>query len=548
MPFWPYEVHGLDCSLEYLTDVKKTFSREKRAQLRAYPRLAMNLTANLKGPEIRRTRELIEISDGLMKVPDWRYPQFIKGGGSTSFKIDQRYPKPDVGDEVFLVKGKEYILTKVTAVSATRVAVEANHLSNFVMLFVRELVLTSEPEIKATGYDTADVTISGVDPTFKGIKITGNTRLYLTMDYSGSMTVTRLESQRRAVITLLTNMRDDAISADIRLAVFSSTLGPMITKYSATVADYDEMISWMETVTHSGGTSFMAATDGFPAFFQDTPEGVQEIILLVTDGESTTADAEATRNRIIEHGNMPTYCFNIDNTIITHTEIIDNTPEDGVPIVTGENSDQLYNSIINAIGDQIQGAFPYFRGVPVASRPDYLGSPKSNIKVAQSVYDEAIGPITMIKNQYDMEHMSTVSMISNDPLDAFYVDKFLQGLKGRLRQFWKPTWYHDYQLYTGHTKGQKLFRVTEVNTPPEAIAIRLKDGKTSYHMVLSVTDSTFEIAPPLPYDVAFYNLHSISRMELHRLDSDVVDLKFNAPYSMEVNIPTKRIYRELDNK
>ncbi|WP_420584895.1 VWA domain-containing protein [Ruegeria sp.] len=202
-----------------------------------------------------------------------------------------------------------------------------------------------------------------------------NAALYIAMDTSDSMAIgSRLATQRDAIKTFIDSLK--GFRNDVRIVSYAATERAAIERLNCTDSDYDDIKDWLDTQTTTAfGTDYDAAVSSAPGFFSRA-EGVdsytdtsfsgliseavgglfdngqtekQRVVVFVTDGEpvptSSATDAVATLATIAD---VRVHCFNIELTDTTYTDMLDNTPGDGVPVVSGADPDDLSVALANA--------------------------------------------------------------------------------------------------------------------------------------------------------------------------------------------------------
>lgn len=220
----------------------------------------------------------------------------------------------------------------------------------------------------------------------------GNAGIYFALDASGSMSGARFTAQKQAVADTLAAIRDQSTTPnDIRIVVWSGNVEGAIQRNNAEAADYDELIEWVEDLPQpppiGAATNFYAAVSQVEEFFYggsitdplwDDPLNLgdkfelpgdwghvgdwrrtgeelpgtgtkRRIVIFVTDGAPTnpsTADDAVTE--LAKISNCDVYAFNIVATNTTYTEMLDNTPNDGVPVITGGDSGALIDAFQDA--------------------------------------------------------------------------------------------------------------------------------------------------------------------------------------------------------
>lgn len=119
MSVLPYRVAGMTAEISWLTNVLKAYNSERRQRLLDAPRLALNLSYELTGQQVRQAQAIIEIGDGAYTFPDWRFEQPISAGfsaASLAVTIDAAYFTPSVGDSVIVWQDSENF-TEATVIS-----------------------------------------------------------------------------------------------------------------------------------------------------------------------------------------------------------------------------------------------------------------------------------------------------------------------------------------------------------------------------------------------------------------------------------------------
>ncbi len=119
MTVFPFRSAGISADVDWLTRVDRTYTTERRDQLRSGPRLSLKSDYELTGQQVRQAQALVELGDGELTFPDWRFEQPIAAGfaaASLSVVIDAAYFTPAVGDAVIVWQDFENF-TETTVVS-----------------------------------------------------------------------------------------------------------------------------------------------------------------------------------------------------------------------------------------------------------------------------------------------------------------------------------------------------------------------------------------------------------------------------------------------
>jgi len=170
------------------------------------------------------------------------------------------------------------------------------------------------------------------------------------IDRSGSMAGTRLASMKSAMTQVL-NLIGAYVNTnvmDIAIVPFSS--GGATIRRSATLTGIQDLINAVNALTASGGTNFAVGMNGAKTFFDNTdPSLASRYIFFITDGEpeaGTNTAAAVTLNSMVP---VPLcYGINIELVNTASTAVIDNTPADGVPVVSGADASGLIDAVLGA--------------------------------------------------------------------------------------------------------------------------------------------------------------------------------------------------------
>ncbi|MEY9717850.1 hypothetical protein ABIA22_000340 [Sinorhizobium fredii] len=187
-----------------------------------------------------------------------------------------------------------------------------------------------------------------------------NAAIYFAIDVSSSMSEvtsngkTRLENMKAALVGVLGEMQVKGIPGiDIRMVAWETVVNSSIERRDITSSQYDALIAWVNGLPAVGLTNFGAAVSEAATFFQGSGTK-RRIIVFVTDGEptptSTADDAVATLSTIAD---VDVYCFNIDLSNTTYTAMLDNTPEDGIPVISGGDPQALKDALTKFLADDL---------------------------------------------------------------------------------------------------------------------------------------------------------------------------------------------------
>ncbi|PQO22062.1 hypothetical protein C2I36_15060 [Rhodobacteraceae bacterium WD3A24] len=201
-----------------------------------------------------------------------------------------------------------------------------------------------------------------------------NAAIYIALDASGSMSGSRMQAAIDAISQLIGEIAENAnpeLPNDLRLLTWADSVQSVIEKRDADAADYADIQTWIDALptSVSGGTDFKVALDSAPEFF-DLPEthwlfiGIgsalgfdvegtdkRRVVIFVTDGQPSDGTLDGALQQVAYLRGTEIYAFNIAEPDTTYTAQIDNTPMDGVPVVTSGATDELVASMRNAFGE-----------------------------------------------------------------------------------------------------------------------------------------------------------------------------------------------------
>lgn len=237
--------------------------------------------------------------------------------------------------------------------------------------------------------------------------------IYIAMDLSGSMSGSRLTFMKNSVKNYLESLKGTVNT--VKLVGWSTTVNSTTQINDCDDDDYDTLKAWVDTLVVHNATSFAAGVSLTTAFFsvysptEFSGDGILEnegdkgstiadstrrIVLFVTDGEpidQTDVDvAVATLDGLI---GVDVYCFNIDLVNTFYTEQLDNTPEDGVPVISSSDSDALARSlqITSATWADMNVAHVLRDAMVLANRGDDSIIGDSFTEFADLCYEEGMG-------------------------------------------------------------------------------------------------------------------------------------------------------------
>lgn len=204
----------------------------------------------------------------------------------------------------------------------------------------------------------------------------GGASIYIAMDTSLSMAGTPLATQNAALAAFVRALKGTTNS--VRIVAFSGAINGTFERFDCTDDDYEDIALWLDAYsTLSLGGDWELAVDSAAAFFtadanlerdlstgalggdvgnlsgqavgEVTQEARRKIVIFTTDGIPETASVPLAVAELATIPGVEVFGFNIDETDTTYTEQIDNTDQDGVPIISGSDPDALLMAFTGAV-------------------------------------------------------------------------------------------------------------------------------------------------------------------------------------------------------
>jgi hypothetical protein len=191
-----------------------------------------------------------------------------------------------------------------------------------------------------------------------------NSSIFIAMDRSGSMAGARLATLKAAMFDVLELIRPYATGTnglDVMLNAWAAT-STTIVRNNITSAGIDDLQSFVAGRTAAGGTDFVAAVTPALSFFAPTA-GRKNVLVFVTDGEPSPIETAASAQALIadfldqssgtysfaNQNEVYVYGINIAEENTSYTALIDNTPDDGVPIISEDDASGLTSAVQTAL-------------------------------------------------------------------------------------------------------------------------------------------------------------------------------------------------------
>ena len=175
----------------------------------------------------------------------------------------------------------------------------------------------------------------------------------LSMDEGVPGGGTRMSVTKAAMSMVMDAMKPyaEAFTLDVCAVSFSNS-PKSITRRAVTDTGLDEIKTWINNIaTDGGGTYFDSGMEGAEDFFAATSEELDSrYLFFLTDGEATSNSATEAGELLQTFVPIPrTYGISIDLANTSSLEHVDNTPEDGIPVVTSSNVSSLADAVLGAL-------------------------------------------------------------------------------------------------------------------------------------------------------------------------------------------------------
>lgn len=314
------------------------------------------------------------------------------------------------------------------------------------------------PTVKAlrvyAGFDNWLPEIAGINPDYE-IRASN---IYITMDGSGSMAGQPRAAQFAAVVQFLESLRGEKHS--IKIVLWSDAVIATEERFNCGDADYDYLISWVEALPVYGGgsTNYEAAVSLAAAFFtaaaSDSEDDIQidqdidpfivpllgtlvegksiqgrrKVIIFTSDGQpeppTTLQPALDIRDTIAA---VEVFCYAVNSGGVLPALVdMDNTPQDGIPIVTTENPNAIAGAFLNAwITWLDMNPVHILREILISPQTGGSGNPDdigaTFATAAQTIYDEGFGLSFFWQNPSDKDQFR--KLVENHIDAKTYIDR-----------------------------------------------------------------------------------------------------------------------------
>ena len=277
--------------------------------------------------------------------------------------------------------------------------------------------------------------------------------IFFAIDRSGSMdeivtgTTTRLQLVKQQINDILDQInilrKDSGVNVDIGISGFAGS-----SNYSSWIGIDDAGITAAKNFVNSftggnDGTNYNASFANAVQFFGRNPSNGnrRDTMVFITDGEpnplASVNDAVTTAHDMINRtgrfakssGNsVDIYAINVDLSNTQYTQMIDNTPWDGVPTIASTDSSAIYNAVFYAIMGDSSAMNPAHIIRECLTDPiwgmGYLDSDIDDVSFmacADKLYSEGMGMSILWDTQTSIEEFIKVIVKHIDA--ALYVDR-----------------------------------------------------------------------------------------------------------------------------
>ena len=261
---------------------------------------------------------------------------------------------------------------------------------------------------------------------------------------SGSTTRLQVVKQQMSDILDQINVlrKDSNVSVDVAICAWSGS-SSTTSRINAQDADFTALKAFVNGITTDGGGTHFDVPFTFANYWFGTNANDgrrRDTMVFLTDGESTdnSADLAVTvgHDMITRTGqfsqvnacDVNIYGINIDQSNTQYTAMIDNTPEDGVPVVTSTDTSALYNAVFFAIMGDSSAMNPAHIIRECLTDPiwgmGYLDSDIDDVSftnAADKLYSEAMGISIIWDTQTTIEDF--IKLIARHIDATLYVDR-----------------------------------------------------------------------------------------------------------------------------
>jgi len=446
---WPFPARQPGSEvLEWRTDILASREGEQRIALRPTPRETLTCRHLLDVAGMARAAELARLgfADEWL-VPLWSMATSL---GADVLETDTTIPMAthnadyrSPGYAALASDGGEAFLVEIAQVFSDRLDLAVPigvNLTNPIVTPVRRAVLAAPVEIERRRQGQGIVSASFQLLDSADLSGISGAAIYIAIDNSYSMSGAAMTGALAAVQALIAELGltvPPAVRNDICILTWHNAIGAMIQRRNADAADFVDIASWLSAqVALGGGTDFGVAVSEAEGFFAGAG-AKRRVILFITDGEpyppASVNPATATLTGISD---VEVFGFNIGLADTSFTALLDNTPEDGVPVIAPGDTDTLLSSLRRAFT-----GLPTYLGRDLLIDPTVLHQPvRDTIGQTVEMVDNGFGPVVIEPTRAYLQRRSTITFSDFGQRTAWSRRRWLHSLRGRQLSFWLPTW------------------------------------------------------------------------------------------------------------
>lgn len=275
---------------------------------------------------------------------------------------------------------------------------------------------------------------------------------YFVLDQSGSMGesvgdgLTRMDVMKQNMHKALDEIDrlriDSGVDVSIGMAAFSSS-STSTSRTNVNSSDIAALKSWVSGLSPGGGTNFAAGISPAVTWFNNRPltPDWRRACFFITDGEpnpqSSAAEAVTIASDLLNRSSgqfndsdgtgVEMYGMNIDLSETRWTKMLDNTPRDGVPVISGGDQNALWNAIYFATMGPSSAMNPAHIIRECITDPDWgMGHPPADLddasfrQCADTLHAENLGLSILWDRQQPIEDF--VQLILNHIDGHTYID------------------------------------------------------------------------------------------------------------------------------
>lgn len=558
---WPYApVDSITERLAWSTDVLQSRSAEQRIALRRIPRRSFAATHIMGALRYAEAQSIIRTEEDYL-IPHWG--QIVSVGpiaAGTPVTVSGAFNSSEleIGSQAIIWQNDQsYEQVAITAISDTDAELDSVA-GTYTNALVMPLLAAKLPNGITVSRDaspwrrvTADFQIDeNIDAS-----AFGKVLLYIALDTSASMDtdvgggITRLDNAKVALTATLDYVLETAkeYGADIDIMVVGWDSGK--TSQTETSVDATKVASlqaFINGLTTTFGTDFTKGVEDAPTFFASVDYNTG-VVIFVTDGVPSggtplvnAQDARDILDTVATQ--IETYGINIDLSGITYTEIVDDTEDDSVPVVAGDDPAALLAAFQAAVYPEY---YEQYRGMDVlvdAQLIEIGGSFAESIRYEVAAFDNGTAKPEYIQRRTIPENLFAIRWHHLDMAEMYTVIKWIHTRKGRQKAFWLSTVADDLEI-AGNISGTTLPVEDYIRTDfPVDVDILSTAGVHYFRRVTAATPSgnIVNLTMTSTLSLTQANVSRISYLLCTRFATDAIEVQHRPGFGI-IQIPCTEI-------